>query len=211
MTRILLVDDHEVVRLGLKTLLERHPGFEVCGEAGSAREGLELALKLQPDLVVLDIRMPDGSGIEVCREIRSSQGETKVIMLTSYADDEAVFASILAGADGYFLKQIGSKQLIEAVETVSRGQSLLDPQVTKKVFDKMKANILEQENNLESSLNEQERKILLLIGQGLTNKQIAQQIFLSEKTVRNYVSNILSKMGFSNRAQAAAYAAKKGI
>lgn len=202
--RVMLVDDHEVVRLGLAALIARQPEFEVVGEAGTAREAVSRAATLQPDIVVMDVRMPDGSGIEACREIIQNRPQTKVIILTSYSDDEAVFASIMAGAQGYVLKQIGSESLLAGLRAVARGQSLLDPAITGQVLERMK-NPRSQPGGHEP-LTEQERRILALIAEGKTNKQIAQEIFLSEKTVRNYVSNILGKLHFARRSQAAAYA-----
>nr|WP_172839136.1 response regulator transcription factor [Thermanaeromonas toyohensis] len=205
--KVLIVDDHEVVRLGLSTLLSRQQELEIVGEAGTAREAVEKARLLLPHVVIMDIRMPDKSGIEACREIREIDPQIKVIMLTSYADEEALFASILAGASGYVLKEIGCRALVEAIITVGRGGSLLDPAVTGKVLDKMRA--LAKGTVSHERLNEQEKKILALIGEGKTNREIAKELYLSEKTVRNYVSSILAKLNLSNRAQAAAYAAKQ--
>lgn len=204
-TKILLVDDHEVVLVGLKTVLQRNPRFEVVGEANTGRDGIEKAFELEPNVVVMDIRMQDISGIEACREIKNKKPGINVIMLTSYADDEAVMASIMAGAAGYVLKEIGSQALINAVETVSRGQGLLDPKITQKVLARMKA---EPEKGILpelAQLSNQERKILSLMAEGKTNKEIAEAIFLSENTVRNYVSNILHKLNFGSRAQAIAF------
>lgn len=205
--KVLIVDDHEVVRLGLSTLLSRQQELEIVGEAGTTREAVEKARALSPDVVIMDIRMPDKSGIEACRKIREIDPKIKVIMLTSYADEEALFASILAGASGYVLKEIGCRALVEAIITVGRGGSLLDPAVTGKVLDKMRA--LTKGTVSHEKLNEQEKKILALIGEGKTNREIAAELYLSEKTVRNYVSSILSKLNLCNRAQAAAYAARQ--
>lgn len=207
-TKILLVDDHEVVLVGLKTLLKHNPQFEVVGEALSAAEGVEKALALEPDVVVMDIRMPDGSGIEACREIKAHKPEINIIMLTSYADDEAVMASIMAGAAGYVLKEIGGQALVNAIETVSRGQGLLDPKITQKVLAKMKQGSGKEIQPELEKLTAQEIKILVLMADGKTNKEIAETIFLSENTVRNYVSNILHKLNFSSRAHAIAYSIK---
>ncbi|WP_414482626.1 response regulator [Limnochorda sp.] len=206
--RILIVDDHEVVRIGLRSLLERIGQFEVVGEAASAQEAIELARSRKPDVVVMDIRMPDGSGIEACRAIRSENEAIKVIMLTSYTDDEAIFASVMAGASGYVLKQIGSHELVEAIRTVAAGGSLLDPSITGKVLERMRGMTREQQHE---KLTDQELRILRLIADGRTNKEIAEALYLSEKTVRNYVSSILSKLNLSNRAEAAAYAVRRHL
>ncbi|MGI9861126.1 response regulator transcription factor [Moorella naiadis] len=205
--RVLVVDDHEVVRLGLVTLLSRHQELEIVGEAGTAAEAVARARELLPQVVVMDIRMPDKNGIEACREIREIDPGIKVIMLTSYADDEALFASIMAGAAGYVLKDIGCRALVDAIITVGRGGSLLDPGITGKVLDKMRT--LARGITTGDELNEQEKKILALIGEGKTNRQIAAILHLSEKTVRNYVSSILAKLNLSNRAQAAVYMARQ--
>ncbi|WP_414482088.1 response regulator [Limnochorda sp.] len=207
--RILIVDDHEVVRIGLRSLLERIGQFEVVGEAASAQEAIELARSRKPDVVVMDIRMPDGSGIEACRAIRSENEAIKVIMLTSYTDDEAIFASVMAGASGYVLKQIGSHELVEAIRTVAAGGSLLDPSITGKVLERMRGMSREQQQH--EKLTDQELRILRLIADGRTNKEIAEALYLSEKTVRNYVSSILSKLNLSNRAEAAAYAVRRHL
>lgn len=206
--KILLVDDHEVVRIGLAGLLSRNPNFQIVGEAVTAREAVDKAAQLSPDVVIMDIRLMDGdSGIEACREICNRDPNSKVIMLTSYADEEAVFASILAGAKGYVLKQIGSQALIEVVERVGRGESLLDPAVTATVLDRMRR--IAQGESEDSLLTPQEKRILALVAEGKTNKEIAQQVYLSEKTVRNYVSSILNKLNFQNRTEAAAYVLRK--
>src|SRR5579885_1146942 len=184
--RILLVDDHEVVRLGLKALLSRHPSFEVVGEAANADEALRKTLALKPDVVVMDIRLPGESGIQATRAIVQERPQTKVIILTSYAEDELLLEAIEAGASGYVLKQIGSNDLVRALEAVARGESLLDPALTGRVFQR-------------------------LVAEGVTNKEIGSRLYLSEKTVRNYVSMILGKLGLASRAQAAAYAVQHGI
>lgn len=206
--RILLVDDHEVVRMGLRSLLERRPGFVVVGEAGSVAEAIEVARKSQPDVIVMDIRLPDGTGVDACREIRSERPDTKVIMLTSYADDEAVYGSIMAGASGYLLKQTRGQDLGDSIQRVARGESLLDPAVTNKVLERMRA-LSRGETDELSGLTEQERKILYLIAEGKTNKEIAAEVFLSDKTVKNYVSSILSKLNMRRRSEAAAFIAEK--
>ena len=209
--RIMLVDDHEVVRLGIKALLERYPQFEVVGEAGSALEAIEKLPFCQPDIVVMDIRMPGKNGIEATREIVQLEPDVKVVVLTSYADDDMLFDAIEAGAVGYVLKQIGSDDLVRALETVARGDSLLDPAVTQRVFQHVRENARRAEDETFASLTDQELNILSLITEGLTNKEIAAQIFLSEKTVRNYVSSILNKLNLSSRAEAAAYAVRHHI
>ena len=209
--RIVLVDDHEVVRLGLKSLLERHPHFEVIGEASSAREALEQVEKLTPDVVVMDIRLPGTSGIEACEEIVTRFPNTKVIMLTSYAEDEMLFSAIRAGASGYILKQIGSDDLIKALEAVGRGEALLDPAVTQRVFQEVRRAVKEEEASAFSHLSQQEKHVLMLVSEGKTNREIAKILFLGEGTVRNYVSSILSKLAVSNRAEAAAYAVQHSL
>ncbi len=204
--RIILVDDHEVVRIGLKTLLARYPEFEIIDEAGTGGEALAKTLQLKPDVVLMDIRLPDQSGIEVCRAIATKQPETKVVMLTSYAEDELLFDAIVAGASGYVLKQIGSGELVRALEAIGRGETLIDPTLTQKVFSKVREIARRAQAEAFSKLNDQETKILALVAEGKTNREIAAHVFLSEKTVRNYVSNILAKLNLSSRAQAAAYA-----
>jgi two-component system response regulator DevR len=209
--RIILVDDHEVVRLGLKSLLERHPQFEVVGEAGSAREAIEQVATLKPEVVLMDIRLPGTSGIEACEEIINRYPGTKVIMLTSYAEDEMLFSAIRAGASGYILKQIGSDDLIKALEAVSRGEALLDPAVTQRVFQEVRRAVKEEEASAFAHLSQQEKHVLLLVSEGKTNREIAKSLFLGEGTVRNYVSSILSKLGVNNRAEAAAYAVEHNL
>jgi len=203
--RIILVDDHELVRIGLKSLLERHPQFDVVGEAGSAREALEQVESLKPDVVVMDIRLPGTSGIDACEQIVNQYPETKVLMLTSYAEDEMLFSAIRAGASGYVLKQIGSEDLIKAIESVGRGEALLDPAVTQRVFQEVRRAVKEEEASAFSHLSQQEKHVLLLVSEGKTNREIAKSLFLGEGTVRNYVSSILSKLSVNNRAEAAAY------
>lgn len=209
--RILLVDDHEIVRLGLKALLERHPNFEVVAEAGTAREAIEKVESHKPDVVVMDIRLPGGSGIEACGEISDRFPETKVIMLTSYAEDEMLFSAIRAGAAGYVLKQIGGEDLVRAIEAVGRGEALLDPAVTQRVFQEVRKAAKDEEASAFSALTQQEKHVLLLVSEGKTNREIAKALFLGEGTVRNYVSSILSKLGVSNRAEAAAFAVEHNL
>ena len=209
--RLLLVDDHEVVRIGLKSLLERHAQFDVVGEAGSAREAIEQVALLKPDIVIMDIRLPGTSGIEACEEIINKFPGTKVIMLTSYAEDEMLFSAIRAGASGYILKQIGSDDLIRSLEAVSRGEALLDPAVTQRVFQEVRRAVKEEEASAFAHLSQQEKHVLLLVSEGKTNREIAKSLFLGEGTVRNYVSSILSKLGVNNRAEAAAYAVEHNL
>lgn len=209
--RIILVDDHEVVRLGLKSLLERHPQFEVVGEAGSARDALEQVAAMEPDVVVMDIRLPGTSGIEACEQIVDQFPNTKVIMLTSYAEDEMLFSAIRAGASGYVLKQIASEELVKAIEAVGRGEALLDPAVTQRVFQEVRRAVKEEEASAFAHLSQQEKHVLLLVSEGKTNREIAKSLFLGEGTVRNYVSSILSKLGVNNRAEAAAYAVEHNL
>lgn len=209
MTRILIVDDHDVVREGLRALLSRREGFEIVGQAGSVAEALAEAHRSQPDVVVMDVRLPDGSGIEACRDIREERPETKVIMLTSYADEDAVFASILAGAAGYVLKQTRGNALADAISAVSRGESLLDSAVTQKVLERVRHSNERKADDPLSSLTEQEHRILGLIAEGKTNKEIAGEVYLSDKTVKNYVSSILSKLNLRRRSEAAAFIARR--
>ncbi|MEO8457248.1 MAG: response regulator transcription factor [Chloroflexota bacterium] len=205
--KLMLVDDHEVVRLGLRNLLERREKFTVVGEAGSVAEAIEVARSSKPDVIVMDIRLPDGNGVEATREIRGERPETKVIMLTSYADDEAIYGSIMAGASGYLLKQTRGQNLAEAIERVAAGDSLLDPAVTAKVLERMRSLAKGETDDL-APLTNQERKILALIAEGKTNKEIAADVFLSDKTVKNYVSSILSKLNLRRRSEAAAFMAE---
>ncbi|NQV07482.1 response regulator transcription factor [bacterium] len=204
--KIELVDDHEVVRQGLKALLDAQEDIEVVGEASTVAEAVRRVGYDAPHVVVLDVRLPDGSGIEACREIRARWPEVKVLMLTSFADDEALFASIMAGASGYVLKQIKGSDLVESVRRVGRGESLLDPEMTERVFRRIRGE--EPDDPLLARLSKQERKILDLIAEGLTNRQIAERMFLAEKTVKNYVSNVLAKLDMGRRSEAAAYAAR---
>jgi len=207
--RLLVVDDHEVVREGLVSMLARRPNFQVVAEAGTAADSIELARKFKPDLVIMDVRLPDGSGIEACREIRAEMPETKVVILTSYPDEEAVFSAIIAGASGYLLKQVRARDLDAALEAVGRGESLLDPAVTEKVLDRVRRVATSGATDELAQLTAQEQRILLLVAEGKTNKEIAAEVFLSDKTVKNYVSSILSKLNLQRRAQAAAFVAKR--
>ncbi|HVT78249.1 MAG TPA: response regulator transcription factor [Acidimicrobiales bacterium] len=204
-TRVFLLDDHEVVRRGVRELLAAEPDMEVVGEAASAAEALSRIPTTSPEVAILDVRLPDGDGVEVCREIRSLHPEIACIMLTSYSDDDAVYAAIMAGASGYLLKQVRGTDLVEGVRRVARGESLLDPAVTARVLDRIRHR---EDNDELASLSTQEQTILELIAEGLTNRQIGERMFLAEKTVKNYVSNMLGKLGMSRRAEAAAYAAR---
>ena len=206
--RLVVVDDHEVVRQGLVALLDRRSGFEVVAQAATAAEAIAAAARFEPDVVVMDVRLPDGSGVEACREIRGARPETRVVMLTSYPDEEAVLSAIIAGASGYLLKQVRGRDLVAAIESVGRGDSLLDPAVTEKVLQRVRAAASGGTNDELSELTAQERRILLLVAEGKTNKEIASDIFLSDKTVKNYVSSILSKLNLQRRTQAAAFVAK---
>ncbi|HEX9864952.1 MAG TPA: response regulator transcription factor [Acidimicrobiia bacterium] len=204
--RILLVDDHEVVRAGVKALLDAQEGMVVVGEADNAEEAVRRVGYDEPDVVVLDVRLPGGSGIEACREIRSRFPDVKVLMLTSFADEEALMAAILAGASGYVLKRVKSNELVTDIRKVGAGESLLDADMTERLFERLRSG--PQEDPLLSRLSRQERTIVDHIAAGLTNRQIAEEMFLAEKTVKNYVSNLLSKMGMSRRSEAAAYVAR---
>lgn len=204
--RVFLVDDHDVVRRGVRSLIENEPDLVVVGEAGTAAEALARIPPTQPEVAVIDVRLPDGNGVEVCREIRSRHPEIKCLILTSFADDEALFDAIMAGAAGYLLKQIKENDLVDAVRRVASGQSLLDPQITTRVLERLRRPPAEDERL--ASLTDQERKILDLIAEGLTNRQIGERIFLAEKTVKNYVSNLLAKLGMERRTEAAVFAAR---
>lgn len=206
--RLVVVDDHEVVREGLVALLSRRDEFQVVAEAGTVAESLAAVRRFEPDLVVMDVRLPDGSGIEACREIRAEYPAIRIVMLTSYPDEEAVLSAILAGASGYLLKQIRGRDLVTALEAVGRGDSLLDPAVTERVLERVRRIASGVERDELSDLTAQERKILRLVADGKTNKEIAAEVFLSDKTVKNYVSSILSKLNLQRRAQAAAFVAK---
>jgi DNA-binding NarL/FixJ family response regulator len=201
--RVFLLDDHEIVRRGVRELLEAESDIEVVGEAGTAAEALARVPASKPDVAVLDVRLPDGDGVSVCRDLRSDNPDLKCLMLTSFADDDALFDAIMAGASGYVLKQIRGNDLVGAVRTVAAGGSLLDPRATAAVMERMRA---PKAADPLAGLTDQERRILDLIGEGLTNRQIAERMFLAEKTVKNYVSNLLSKLGLQRRTQAAVLA-----
>jgi len=209
--RIVLVDDHEVVRFGIKALLDQSSQFEVVGEASNAKEAIELTGKIRPDIVLMDIRLPGVSGIDACEEIVQMYPDIRVVMLTSYAEDEMLFSAIRAGASGYLLKQISSEDLIRSLEQVSRGDALLDPLVTQRVFQEVRRAVKEEEASAFAILSQQEKHVLILVSEGKTNREIAKSLFLGEGTVRNYVSSILSKLGTSNRAEAAAYAVEHNL
>jgi two-component system response regulator DevR len=209
--RIVLVDDHEVVRLGLRSLLERQPDLMVVGEAETAQEAVSAVESLAPDVVVLDIRLPGRSGVEACAEIKRRRPETKIVVLTSYAEDEVLLDAIAAGAEGYVLKQVGSDDLVRALRRVGRGERLLDPRLTDQVFAKLRQMRERERAEAFSDLSEQELRVLALVTEGKTNREIGEALYLSEKTVRNYVSDILTKLGHTSRAQAAAYAARHRI
>src|SRR5690242_15455115 len=200
------MDDHEIVRRGVRDLLESEPGITVVGEAGTASAALARIPALKPDVAVLDVRLPDGDGVSVCRDIRSKMPEVACLMLTSFGDDEALFDAIMAGAAGYVLKQIRGTDLVGAVRTVAAGRSLLDPEAASRVMRRMREQA--QRSDPLSGLTDQERKILELIGEGMTNRQIGERLFLAEKTVKNYVSALFTKLGMERRTQAAAYAAR---
>ena len=206
-TRIFLLDDHEIVRHGLRDLFESEDDLVVVGESGSAKEAERIIPALRPHVAVLDARLPDGSGIDVCRSVRSRDPSIRGVILTSYDDDEALFAAIMAGASGYVLKQIRSNDLVDAVRRVAAGQSLLDPAVTTRVLERLRHADEDEPTEL-AQLTEREREILELIAEGLTNRQIGQRLYLAEKTVKNYVSSLLAKLGLERRTQAAVLAAK---
>lgn len=202
--RLLLVDDHQVLRLGLRTLFKEADGFQVVGEAGTKAAAVTEAARLKPDVVLMDVRLPDGSGVEACRDIRAERPETRVLFLTSYADDDAVLATILAGADGFLLKEVGGEELLRAVKTVAGGRSILDPAVTQRVLARVRsAPPLPDERR--DKLSPQEERVLALVAEGKTNKEIAIALDLSEKTVGNYLSNVFQKLHVTRRAQAAVY------
>ncbi len=207
--QLLLVDDHKVVRVGLRTLLGGIEHIQVVGEAETTASAIREAARLEPDVVLMDVRLPDGSGIEACREIRAARPETRVLFLTSFADDDAVMATIFAGADGYLLKEIDEDALIRAIETVAGGRSILDPAVTQRMLAKMKEHSVPPAKSKEESLSPQEQKVLALVAEGQTNKEIAAALGLSDKTVRNYLSNIFQKLQVSRRSQAAAHYARR--
>jgi DNA-binding NarL/FixJ family response regulator len=210
-TRVMLVDDHQIVRDGIRALLERSEDLVVCAEAATMRRAVEQADRSLPDVVLMDVRLPDGSGVEATREIRTSHPDVKVLMLTSFADDQALFASILAGAAGYVLKQIGSEELLRAIRTVAEGGSLLDPAVTSVVLERLRSGKHLLRDERLAKLSPQEERILQLVADGLTNKQIGEQLGLAEKTVKNYMSSVLTKLRVGRRAEAAAYLARHTI
>jgi DNA-binding NarL/FixJ family response regulator len=209
--RIVIVDDHEVVRLGLRTLIENRPNFTVVGEAATVKEAVQKTLLLHPDVVVMDVRLLGGSGIDACRQIVAQAPEIKVIMLTSYAEDELLFDAIAAGACGYVLKQIGSDDLVRALEAVGRGEALLDPTLTQRVFARVREAARKEHAEAFVDLTDQEMRILSQVAEGKTNREIAEALYLGEGTVRNYVSSILRKLNLTNRAEAAAYAVKHSL
>ncbi len=205
--RILLVDDHEVVRQGIRALLEAESDFDVVGEAGTVADAVKRVGFDDPDVVVLDVRLPDGSGVEACREIRSRFPEVKVLMLTSFADEDALLSAITAGASGYVLKRVHGTELVDSIRRVGNGESLLDSEMTERLFSRLRHG--KQEDPLLARLTDRERVILEHIAEGKTNRQIAEEMFLAEKTVKNYVSNLLAKMGMSRRTEAATYLARQ--
>ncbi|MFC8532763.1 response regulator [Streptomyces sp. NPDC057249] len=205
---VFLLDDHEVVRRGVHELLSMEDDIEVVGEAGTAADALVRIPAVRPDVAVLDVRLPDGSGVEVCREIRSQDDSIHCLMLTSYADDEALFDAIMAGASGYVLKAIRGSELLTAVRDVAEGKSLLDPVATARVLERLRDGKRGRDDEKLANLTDQERKILDLIGEGLTNRVIGERLHLAEKTIKNYVSSLLSKLGMERRSQAAAYVAR---
>ncbi len=204
-TRVFLLDDHEIVRRGLRELLEAEDDLEVVGEAGTAAEALARIPATRPDVAVLDVRLPDGDGVSVCREVRSQNAAVRCLMLTSFSDDEALFSAIMAGASGYVLKQVRGTDLVDAVRRVGRGESLIDPSLTSRVLERLRGG---DDDDLLRQLSPQERTLLDLLAEGLTNRQIGERMFLAEKTVKNYVSNLLGKLNMGRRTEAAVYAAR---
>ena len=204
--RVFLLDDHEVVRRGVADLLGMEDDIEVVGEAGTAEQAISRILATAPDVAILDVQLPDGSGVEVCREVRSVRPELVCLMLTSFAEDEALFEAIMAGAAGFVLKQVKGSDLVDSVRKVAGGESLLDPRTTQRVLERIRR--APEEDERLKGLTPQEKRILSLLAEGRTNRQIADEMFLAEKTVKNYVSNLLSKMGMSRRTEAAVYAAR---
>jgi DNA-binding NarL/FixJ family response regulator len=209
--KIIIVDDHEVVRLGLKSLLDKYPQYEVVAEAGNANDAIREVNHHEPDIVLMDIRLPGRSGIEACEQIKESHPDIKIIMLTSYAEDEMLFSAIKAGASGYVLKQINSEGLVQSLDAVARGEASLDPAVTQRVFQEVRKAVKDEEAASFSQLSQQEKMVLKLVSAGKTNRDIAKTLFLGEGTVRNYVSSILSKLNVNNRAEAAAYAVEHNL
>jgi len=208
---VLIADDHEVVRLGLRTLIDNHAGFSVVAEAATVKDAVRQTLLLRPGVVIMDIRLLGGSGIDACEQIVEQAPDTKVIMLTSYAEDEMLFDAIAAGACGYVLKQIGNEDLIRALETVARGEALLDPKLTQRVFDRVRVAARREHAEAFGDLTDQEMRVLAQVADGKTNREIAEELYLGEGTVRNYVSSILSKLDLSNRTEAAAYAVRHSV
>ncbi len=206
MIRILLADDHEIVRLGIKTLLHQNANFQVIAEAATGDEAVQMALMHHPDVAVMDIRMPGMSGVDACRQIVAQLPDTRVVILTTFAEDELLFSAIQAGASGYVLKRIGGDDLVRTIESVARGESALDPAMTAAVFKEVASSQRGKEAAVFSDVSPQEMRVLVLIAEGLTNREIASRLFLGEGTVRNYVSTLLSKLSLSNRAEAAAFA-----
>lgn len=208
--RLLIVDDHEVVRLGLRALLGSRPEFDIVGEATSVAEAVAAAASAEPDVVIMDVRLPDGSGVEACREIKAVRPQTQVVMLTSYADEEAVEASVVAGASGYLLKQSGAQDLIRTVQIAASGGSLLDPAVTATLLDRFRR-LASGDEHAPDPLTPQERRVLALIADGRTNREIGVALHISEKTVKNYVTALLAKLHLRRRTEAAAFAARRDI
>ncbi|WP_131105635.1 response regulator [Ornithinimicrobium sufpigmenti] len=204
--RVYLLDDHELVRRGLRDLLSAEPDLQIVGESGSAVEAVPDILELAPDVAVLDGRLPDGSGIEVCRDVRAQNPHIRALILTSYDDDQALFSAIMAGADGYVLKQIAGNDLIDGIRSIAAGRSLLDPSLVARVMDRLRRG--DRQADKLAMLTDQERRILELIADGLTNRQIGEKMYLAEKTVKNYVSSVLAKLGLERRTQAAVLGAK---
>lgn len=202
--KLLIVDDHQITRLGLRTLLATCPQFEVVGEAATETEALESAARLQPDLLLVDVRLANGSGIEVCRRLQKMDLETRVLVLTSFADEEVLFDAIAAGADGYLLKEIHAENLIQAIEDVAAGKSILDPAVTRRVLSRVRNPAAAEQNRLDL-LSPQERRVVALVAEGKTNKEIGREMGLSEKTVKNYLSNAMDKLNLTRRSHAAAF------
>ncbi len=207
--RLLLVDDHEVVRVGLRTVLNKNQGIQVVGEAGTRATAVREANRLEPDVILMDVRLPDGSGVEACRDILSHQPTARIIFLTSYTDDDSVLAAVLAGAKGYVLKEIDSSALVRAIRTVSTGQSILDPTVTQRAIHWIKGWPHNESSARGQALSPQEERVLALVAEGLTNKEIATMMKLSDKTVKNYLANMFQKLHISRRAQAAAFFVKR--
>jgi two-component system response regulator DevR len=206
--RVLLVDDHEIVRVGLKTLFEGHPRIQIVGEAGTVKAAVEECGRLKPDLVLLDVRLPDGNGFDACEQIQKQSPETRVLILTSYTDDQVVLNALDAGADGYLLKEIDGEALVRAIEKVVAGQSVLDPAVTRRVLSRIRPGEAHTSADKLSLLSPQERRVLALVAEGKTNKEIGLDMGLSDKTVKNYLSNVLDKLELSRRSQAAAFYAQ---